>query len=34
MVNGGIETEVKSRINAVGKVLGGTKKAFSCSDGN
>ena len=25
-----IETEVKSRINDVGKVLGGVKKVFNC----
>ena len=29
-VHGGIETEVKSRINDVGKVLGLMKKVFSC----
>ena len=30
IVDGGIDTEVKFRINDVGKVLGGMKKVFSC----
>ena len=29
-VDGGIETEVNSRINDAGKVLGGIKKKLSC----
>ena len=29
-VGGGINTEVKSRINDIGNVLGGVKKMFSC----